>query len=312
MKSIISGFLTRRRRKKRLPVLAVCRNCGTSLVSRYCHNCGQYLFAGFNYSIKDIIYNAFDTIFAWDNKLFRTLKYLLFFPGKLTKEYLSGKVIRYVHPAKLFWFITIIFFAVFTFWAGPDVSDQKLFGTDSKFEEVAEAVKKDNANSEENINQENTSSEEDTDSAKKPERKKDVKLSDILDYIPYGMFLVVPFFAFLLQLFFYGKQHYYAGHLIFAFHFHSFIFLLFTIISLISHYYPPFENIEDKIFLYVPPLYFIIALFVVYRPKIWSVIWKVPFIMFIYLFVIIFVLLAFSFLIVRYVHGVDIFRELSF
>ncbi|MCD7902058.1 MAG: DUF3667 domain-containing protein [Bacteroides sp.] len=93
----------------------VCRNCQTRLVSRYCHNCGQDLFSGTEKTINEIIYNTFDTVFAFDNKILITLKYLFFFPGKLTKNFFEGKVICYVYPAKLFWFATLFFFAMLTF-----------------------------------------------------------------------------------------------------------------------------------------------------------------------------------------------------
>ena len=93
------------KRKKKLPVLLVCRNCGVHVYGRYCHVCGQDLFAGRKRSVWDIIFGFFDSILSWDHKLWATLKLLLFFPGKLTKEYTSGHVVRFVHPSKLFWFV---------------------------------------------------------------------------------------------------------------------------------------------------------------------------------------------------------------
>ena len=236
-------------------------------------------------------------MFAWDYKIFRTLQYLFFFPGRLTNEYLSGKVIRYVHPAKLFWFVTLIFFAVFTFFAGPTVSEQKLFGINEK--DNVEVV-------------ETPNSESPVDKKQSDGQKKDVKLGDILDYFPYAMFLVIPFFALLLQILFYRKQHFYAGHLIFAFHFHTFIFLFFTLISLLDHYLPTSNSFTDKFLIWIPPIYFVIALWVVYRPNIKGMLWKVPFIMFIYGLSIVIVLAVFSALIIRYVYGVNIFDELNF
>jgi len=81
------------------------------MIARYCHNCGQDFYAGNEKTVGEIFYNTVDTVFAWDNKILKTLKLLLFFPGKLTKEFFSGRVVQYVYPAKLFWFITILFFA---------------------------------------------------------------------------------------------------------------------------------------------------------------------------------------------------------
>jgi hypothetical protein len=101
-----------RKKNKTAVVRAVCRNCGTPLVGRYCHVCGQDVFAGTNHRLREFFTNSFNVIFAWDSKIFRTLWALTAFPGRLTKEYLDGRITRYVHPSKLFWFMTIVFFAL--------------------------------------------------------------------------------------------------------------------------------------------------------------------------------------------------------
>jgi len=299
------------RKQKQLPVPAVCRNCGTFLVSRYCHNCGQYLFDGYNRSIKDIIFSTFDTILAWDSKLLKTLKYLLFFPGKLTKEYLSGKVICYVNPTKLFWFVSILFFTAFTFGIGSDVLEMDLIGSDEKKESLELQTGNNSLNIQ--INPEKLSEPKENEAENTPlkNQEKPLHLSDILDYIPYAMFLVIPFFALLLQMFFYKGQRFYSGYLIFAFHFHTFIFIFFILLFALGHYFPNFSKITGNLFLFIPPLYFVIALYVVYKPKIGRLIWKVPLIMFLYGLSVIAVLLIFSFLIIRYVHGIDIIESLG-
>jgi Protein of unknown function (DUF3667). len=299
------------RKQKQLPVPAVCRNCGTSLVSRYCHNCGQYLFDGYNRSIKDIIFSAFDTIFAWDSKLFKTLKYLLFFPGKLTKEYLSGKVICYVNPTKLFWFVSILFFTAFTFGIGSDVLEMDLIGSNEKKENLELQTEISPLDIQIDSEKLSEPQENEAENATSENQKKRLQISDILDYIPYAMFLAIPFFALLLQMFFYHGQRYYSGYLIFAFHFHTFIFILFILLFALDHYFPNFSDITGNLFLFIPPLYFVIALYVVYKPKIGRLIWKVPLIMFLYGLSLIVVLLVFSFFIIRYVYGVNVIESLG-
>jgi hypothetical protein len=105
----MKSLFPKQKNKKVLPVQSVCRNCGTQLSGRYCHCCGQDLFAGGEKTVGEILYHTFDTVFAWDNKIFRTLVSLMFYPGKLTKEFFSGKIVQYVYPAKLFWFIPFFF-----------------------------------------------------------------------------------------------------------------------------------------------------------------------------------------------------------
>lgn len=87
----------------------VCLNCGHMVEERFCPNCGQenietrqpfhYLFTHF---IEDFTH--------YDGQFWKTIKYLLFRPGKLTKEYLAGKRQLYVAPVKLYIFVSFITF----------------------------------------------------------------------------------------------------------------------------------------------------------------------------------------------------------
>jgi len=86
-----------------------CLDCGHFVEERFCPHCGQentetrqpfhYLFTHF---IEDFTH--------YDGQFWKTIKYLLFRPGKLTQEYLSGKRQMYVAPVKLYIFISFITF----------------------------------------------------------------------------------------------------------------------------------------------------------------------------------------------------------
>lgn len=88
-----------------------CLNCGHIVEERFCPHCGQentetkqpfhYLFTHF---IEDFTH--------YDGQFWKTIKYLLFRPGKLTKEYLAGKRQVYVAPVKLYIFVSFITFFV--------------------------------------------------------------------------------------------------------------------------------------------------------------------------------------------------------
>jgi hypothetical protein len=80
---------------------AHCANCGAPMAGRYCHACGQD-------SVPD------ETALAswrgqWQ-RLRSTLHALVFAPGRLTQEHLSGGRIRYIPPFTLFLNIVTIFF----------------------------------------------------------------------------------------------------------------------------------------------------------------------------------------------------------
>ena len=248
--------------------------------------------------MREIIYNTVDTIFAFDNKILKTMKYLTFYPGKLTKEFFDGKVIQYVYPAKLFWFMTLLFFAALTFVTSDDI---KLIGTGGDEEQIETTL--DDINSA--ILQDTTVGKE----AKAPKPNHDEKAitEKFMSYSPYGILLLVPVFAFILFVFFYKNKNYYSHHLIFSLHAHSFVFFFFTILILFEAIVPSIE-VDARIYMFVPCIYFIIALYIVYRPKKRNMIWKIPIIMLLYA-IIMLVALLLMVAIVVWITNPELFSE---
>lgn len=89
-----------------------CLNCGATLKGKFCHVCGQE-----NLEIKEsfghMMSHAISDYFHFDDQFFHTLKPLLFKPGKLTVEYMAGKRASYLHPVKMYIFISLVFFVLF-------------------------------------------------------------------------------------------------------------------------------------------------------------------------------------------------------
>jgi hypothetical protein len=54
-------------------------------------------------------------------------------------------------------------------------------------------------------------------------------LNQLMDNLPVAVFLLLPVYALLLKLFYFGRRRYYLENLVFAVHLHTFAFLLFTI-----------------------------------------------------------------------------------
>jgi Protein of unknown function (DUF3667) len=89
-----------------------CLNCGTEVPERYCTHCGQenaIPHESFGHLVKHFV----GDVLHYDSQFLTTLKYLLFRPGRLTKEYMAGKRVSYVNPVKLYIFISFVFFLVF-------------------------------------------------------------------------------------------------------------------------------------------------------------------------------------------------------
>lgn len=101
-----------------------CLNCGTILEGKYCHNCGQE-----NLEIKEsfghMMNHAISDYFHFDHQFFHTLKPLLFKPGFLTNEYMSGRRAQYLHPVKMYIFISIVYFLLL-FKTGHDTDIVKV------------------------------------------------------------------------------------------------------------------------------------------------------------------------------------------
>ena len=258
-----------------------CRNCGTECISRYCHNCGQDIFSGRERSVGEIIYNAFDTVFAFDSNILRTLKYLIFFPGKLSKEYCDGKIVKFVQPAKLFWFITILFLMLFSL--GNNSEDSVASSNEEGVENIFQ-VNINNADKDLSKNEDKGTLVGDFTQAQEAEF-----IQTFRSYFPYVMFMMIPFFSVLLQMFFHKKRRFFANQMVFALHFHSFVFLLFMILMVIGRTLS-YINIPNPylliliLFLYLllPAIYFTVALHVFYKPKKRWLLIKVPIIMIVY------------------------------
>ncbi|WP_214070437.1 DUF3667 domain-containing protein [Mucilaginibacter sp. dw_454] len=88
-----------------------CANCGTPLQGKFCYHCGQE-----NLELKEsfghMMNHAISDYFHFDHQFFSTLKPLLFEPGKLTNEYLAGRRVSYLHPVKMYIFISLIYFVL--------------------------------------------------------------------------------------------------------------------------------------------------------------------------------------------------------
>lgn len=102
-----------------------CLNCGTAVRANYCPNCGQETVLHVP-SAGEFLHEFIGHYVALEGKLWKSLGYLLFRPGRLTREYLDGRRVRYVLPLRLYLTFSIIFFAVFKL----GVHDVKVGGFD--------------------------------------------------------------------------------------------------------------------------------------------------------------------------------------
>ena len=94
---------------KKLAGSAQCLNCGTDLEGPFCYYCGQpdrNFMRFFPALLRDMLEDLLDL----DSRFIRTIKPLLFKPGRLTRDYMQGRRFRYAPPMRLYIFSSIVFF----------------------------------------------------------------------------------------------------------------------------------------------------------------------------------------------------------
>jgi hypothetical protein len=128
---------------------AACANCGVALAGAYCHACGQQ--AHLHDKLGDLVHEIVEGVAHLDGRIWRTLPLLTFNPGRLTREWMAGKRVRYLAPLHVFLFSMFLLFLVPTFTGqrliniqpstfGPvTVSDLQIDGVSdpSRFERLA-------------------------------------------------------------------------------------------------------------------------------------------------------------------------------
>ncbi|MEM7550552.1 MAG: DUF3667 domain-containing protein [Bacteroidota bacterium] len=93
----------------------LCPNCSAQLNSiyNYCPLCGQENTNNY-VSFKLLIADFFNTFFALDSRIAKSIKPFLFKPGFLTNHYVDGKRMAYAHPLRLYFILSLFFFFVFS------------------------------------------------------------------------------------------------------------------------------------------------------------------------------------------------------
>jgi Protein of unknown function (DUF3667) len=89
-----------------------CLNCGALIQGRYCHICGQENVLA-KESFGHLVTHFFYDITHFDSKFFDSLRYLIFRPGFLPKEYLKGRRVSYLNPIRMYVFTSAFFFIIF-------------------------------------------------------------------------------------------------------------------------------------------------------------------------------------------------------
>jgi hypothetical protein len=230
-----------------------CRNCKATVSGAFCSNCGQETNLRLP-TLREFTREAAGRYVAFDGRFWRTMVALFFRPGLLTREYLAGRRRRYIRPARLYLFATLIFFAVSRLFVEP--ADLARLDSATKSNETAKAPAKVTRPKDAAAEEPGLHIDDDVDlqlpedlpgasSLKKrwqrfehlsPAEKEDQIVDGMLRYGPYAMFALVPAFALLLKLAYLGRYRRYphrpqlfGEHMVFAAHNHAFFFVAGTV-----------------------------------------------------------------------------------
>lgn len=226
-----------------------CLNCNTALVDIYCPHCGQKNIPP-RQTFGDLIINFISSFWSFESKFFSSLKSIMLKPGVMARHYTEGKRERYFHPARMYVFISFIYFLLISILPDENLS------------------KPDNTNSTNvNWNYDKTIGEFDDfaqyDSAQRalPAEQRDGGLKRMIykrisevnekyrnngtgfstDFgenfianIPRIFFVLLPIFALLLKLLYFRQDFFYSEHLIFSVYYYNFFFLAGSLYMLVD------------------------------------------------------------------------------
>lgn len=258
-----------------------CLNCGTPLTGKFCSQCGQKDLPR-RQAVGDLSLNFISSFFSFESKFFKTFGSLLLKPGILIREYNEGKRERYYHPARMYVFLSFIFFLIYAYIPDEDKVNLTDNGREMTREEKRAFLDSLNTTnawnpvSEENFDP-NTLEQYDSLQNAKPADKRDGRVvyyfkkkfitlkqqrgwDEKTIWISFGeslqanfpkmIFFLLPIFALILKLLYVRRDFYYSEHLVFTVFFYDFLFLA-GIIGLLFSLVSWLEWINFFIFLYV-------------------------------------------------------------
>jgi len=211
-----------------------CPNCLTPLRGPFCSECGQHQL-DLDRPFRDVAAEALSAFVAFDTRIGRTIGPLVRRPGMLTTEFLDGRRARYVHPFKLYFAFSLVFFLVFSFSSysiihanEPGIVSISTLGDESP---QGSDLQTPDENIEYLIATENESvdwvNEFFAPLEELAENDPDRFDGLFIDRLSKSLIILVPMVALLLR-FLYWKPRYVA-HLVFSLHLHSFAFLVLVV-----------------------------------------------------------------------------------
>jgi hypothetical protein len=250
--------------KRHLRKDPICQNCGKHVEERFCGHCGQEN-TETRQSFGHLLRHVVEDLTHYDGAFWRTMKYLLFRPAYLTKEFLKGRRISYVPPVRLYIFISFITFLL------PYVLPKSAEESDGHAEEKTTTIRMADSLASDSSRQ--ATAELDSSILRMPRTYQSLRQLDSAQSLlpesermgrierwltersiplqkygwkeldekfiesfshnfPKALFVYMPLFALVLWLFHGKKRWMYFDHAIFTLHYFSFVLLVFNVLTI--------------------------------------------------------------------------------
>lgn len=240
------ALLTRFVRSSRHVDAEPCRNCGTVYFGNYCNECGQEAYTGAPTALG-FIYEFLTRNLFERGKVWRTMWNLVRHPGGLTVDFLEGRRQRFIRPVRLYLVLSVLYFLLLSLQNSNVLNYVRAPATAAAVAPAAEPLVK-------QVRQEpmlenfpydkewdkytlwqrfKKSDQEFT--ALSPDKREETLYRIFLNQAPKAMFLLVPVFALLLKMLFMFRRIPYGAHLLFAFHYHCYVFFMLLLMLLPVH-----------------------------------------------------------------------------
>ncbi len=249
-----------------------CLNCGTKLLDTFCHHCGQKDIAK-RQTMGELLVNFISSFWSYEGKFFKTLKFLVIKPGFLATEYNAGKRESYYHPARMYVFISFVFFLLLSVLPSDDLKKSMVqIDVSDKEEEMSDSIesmvdttktsgKKNKDSNFTIIGDHQTRKGYDSAQAALPIEKRDGWLMKNLtlrsieinqkykgksqefindfraaffDNFSKVLFWLLPFFALLLKILYVRRDYFYSEHLVFSIYYYNFFYFAGSLQAIMS------------------------------------------------------------------------------
>lgn len=293
-----------------------CKNCETTFEGKYCPNCGQSI-KQYDRPLQFLILDFAGNVFAFDTRLWLSIKHLLTKPGKFETDYVHGKRRRYMPPFRLYVFVSFVFFLLLGFTTNRSVRQNKELIANTLLNEgpndsipdivymskylegkvspedvatITEIMEKAATDTnrvvaaKEPINL-NLKIGEDKLDIKEIAKNPEIYLSRFFKYLSWSFFILMPFYGFLLWLLFRKSYRYFFAHFVLATSHHTAVFMAYVLVLLSGLYLPAITNYLSNGFFFLLLIYFYIGALRLYKLRWYSVFLRLLTVLFIYSFV---------------------------